>query len=60
MEERPLAKENTEQTNQRRTQRRESWTNGLERVREVAKKDKEVRFVALLHHVTDRSALGQL
>src|ERR1022692_2401680 len=52
VEERPLAKENTEQSNQCRTQRRESGPNGLERVREVAKKDKEVRFTALLHHVT--------
>src|SRR5258708_703008 len=52
VEERPLAKENTEQSNQRRTQSRESWSSGLERVREVAKKDKEVRFTALLHHVT--------
>ncbi len=52
VEERPLAKENTEQSNPCRTQSRESGSNGLERVREVAKKDKEVRFTALLHHVT--------
>jgi RNA-directed DNA polymerase len=52
VEERPLAKENMEQPSQCRTQSRESGTNGLERVREVAKKDKEVRFTALLHHVT--------
>jgi group II intron reverse transcriptase/maturase len=52
VEERPLAKENTEQTNQYRTQNRESWPNGLERVREVAKKEGKVRFTALLHHVT--------
>ena len=51
-EERPLVKENTEQSNQRRTQSRESGPNGLERVREVAKKDRKVRFTALLHHVT--------
>jgi len=51
-EERPLAKENTEQSNQCRTQSRESGPNGLGRVREVAKKDGEVRFTALLHHVT--------
>jgi hypothetical protein len=49
---RPLAKENTEQSNQCRTQRRENGPNGLERVREVAKKDGKVRFTALLHHVT--------
>jgi len=52
VEERPLAKENTEQSNPCRTQSRESGSNGLERVREVAKKDKEVRFTALLHHGT--------
>src|SRR5580700_6619595 len=53
VEGRPLAKENTEQSNQCRTQSRENWPNGLERVREAAKKDKEVRFTALFHHVTD-------
>ena len=52
VEERPLAKENTEQSNQCRTQSRESGPNGLGRVREVAKKDGEVRFTALLQHVT--------
>jgi len=51
-EERPLVKENTEQTNQCRTQSRESGPNGLGRVREVAKKERKVRFTALLHHVT--------
>jgi group II intron reverse transcriptase/maturase len=52
VEERPLVKENTEQSNQCRTQSRESGPNGLGRVREVAKKDRKVRFTALLHHVT--------
>jgi hypothetical protein len=52
VEERPLAKENAEQSNQCRTQSRENGSNGLERVREVAKKDGKVRFTALLHHVT--------
>ena len=52
VEERPLVKENTEQSNQRRTQSRESGSNGLERVREVAKKERKARFTALLHHVT--------
>ena len=52
VEERPLAKENTEQSNPGRTQSRGDGPNGLERVREVAKKDKELRFTALLHHVT--------
>ena len=49
VEERLLAKENTDQSNQCRTQGRESGTSGLERVREVAKKDGKVRFTALLH-----------
>ena len=52
VEERPLVKENTEQSNQCRTQSRGSGSNGLERVREVAKQDGKVRFTALLHHVT--------
>jgi group II intron reverse transcriptase/maturase len=53
VEERPLVKENTEQSNQCRTQSRESGSKGLERVREVAKQDGKVRFTALLHHVTN-------
>jgi len=52
VEGRPLAKENTEQSNQCRTQSWESGSNGLARVREVAKKDGKARFTALLHHVT--------
>src|SRR5437773_2338596 len=39
VEGRPLVKENTEQSNQCRTQSRESGSSGLERVREAAKKD---------------------
>src|SRR5580700_6266817 len=53
VEGRPLAKENTEPSNQCRTQSRESGSNGLERVREVAKRDGKVRFTARFHHVTD-------
>ena len=52
VEERPLVKENAEQSNQRRTQSRGSGSNGLERVREAAKQDGKLRFTALLHHVT--------
>ena len=63
VEGRPLAKENAEQSNQRRRQSRESGTSGLDRVREAAKKDRKLRFPALLHHVSDdqrerRSATG--
>ena len=59
-----MAKENAEQSNQRRTQSRESGSSGLDRVREAAKKDRKIRFTALLHHVSDdrlrerRSATG--
>ena len=34
-----------------RTQGRESGSSGLDRVRAVARRDREVRFTALLHHV---------
>jgi RNA-directed DNA polymerase len=50
-EERPLAKENTQEPNSCRTPSRESEPNGLARVREAAKKDKKLQFTALLHHV---------
>ncbi|HUE88244.1 MAG TPA: group II intron reverse transcriptase/maturase [Vicinamibacterales bacterium] len=49
-------KENTEQTTAPRTQSRIRASSGLPGVRGVARKDKEVRFTALLHHVT----VGQL
>jgi RNA-directed DNA polymerase len=49
-------KENTEQTTAPRTQSRTSALSGLPGVRGVARKGKQVRFTALLHHVT----VGQL
>jgi len=52
VEGRSLAKENAEQLNPCRTQSRESGSNGLERVREAAKKDGKLQFTALLHHVS--------
>jgi group II intron reverse transcriptase/maturase len=52
VEGRPLAKENMEEPNLCRTQRRESEPNGLDRVRQAAKREKEVQFTALLHHVS--------
>jgi RNA-directed DNA polymerase len=62
VEGRPLTKENTEEPNPGRTQSRESGPSGLDRVREAAKRDKQLRFTALLHHVTidrlRRSYLG--
>jgi hypothetical protein len=43
---------NTRQPNLGRTQSRESRPSGLERVREVARKDGKLKFTALLHHVS--------
>jgi len=45
-------KENTRQPNLRRTPSRESRPSGLERVREAARKDRKLKFTALLHHVS--------
>ena len=52
VEGRPLAKENTQEPNPCRTPSRKSGPSGLERVREAAKQDKELKFTALLHHVS--------
>src|SRR5512133_887664 len=51
VEERGLAKGNT--TSETHSGRRAGpgVRNGLDRVREVARRDKEARFTALLHHV---------
>jgi len=51
VEGRPLTKENTGESNPHRTPSRTSGPSGLERVRQAAKKDKQVKFTALLHHV---------
>jgi retron-type reverse transcriptase len=52
VEERRLDKRNTVQQNACRTQSRDvSASSALERVRQVAAKDRDVRFTALLHHV---------
>ena len=48
----PLTKENTSEPNSHRTPCRESGPNGLERVREAARKDGKSKFTALLHHVS--------
>ena len=45
------AKGNTRPTDTRRTPSRASVSPGLERVRRAAKRNKEERFTALLHHV---------
>lgn len=52
VEGRLLAEENTQESNPCRTPSRKSGSNGLERVREAAKKDKKQKFTALLHHVS--------
>jgi RNA-directed DNA polymerase len=52
VEGRTLTKENMDQQNLCRTQSRESGTSELDRVREAARRDKKLRFTALLHHVT--------
>jgi group II intron reverse transcriptase/maturase len=51
VEGRPLTKKNMEQLNSYRTPSRGSEPSGLDRVRQAAKKDKGLRFTALLHHV---------
>jgi RNA-directed DNA polymerase len=51
MEGRGLAKGNLHQQNMFRTPSREDVHSALERVREVAKKNKETRFTALFHYV---------
>ncbi len=48
-----LAEGNPRRQNAPRTQRRPGAPSALARVREVAGKDKQVRFTALLHHVYD-------
>jgi group II intron reverse transcriptase/maturase len=54
MEGRSPAKGNTSQQNALRTQSREVGApSALERVRDVARKDKGAKFTALLHHVTE-------
>ena len=53
MEGRGLAKGNPSQQNAPRTQSRAGAPSALERVRDVAQRDKTVRFTALLHHIYD-------
>ena len=51
-EERRPTKENTAQATACRTQSRIDASSGLHSVREAAKRDKQLKFTALLHHVT--------
>jgi group II intron reverse transcriptase/maturase len=57
VEGRRLTKGNPRQQNAARTQGREAAPSALERVRQVAKRDKQMRFTALLHHVYDLNRL---
>ena len=57
MEGRGLAKGNLPQQNASRTPSREDALSALERVRQAARKDKETRFTALLHHIYNLETL---
>jgi RNA-directed DNA polymerase len=51
-EERPLIKENTHQPNTLLTQGKKCVSQGLAGVRKAAREHKEMKFTALLHHMT--------
>jgi RNA-directed DNA polymerase len=57
MEGRGLAEGNSRQQNALRTPSRPSAPSALERVRQAAKRDRKIRFTALLHHVYDPEVL---
>ncbi len=52
VEPRAGTKGNADQRSTLRTQGRESAAQGLDRIRQAARQDKETRFTALLHHVS--------
>lgn len=57
MEGRGLAKGNLGQQNAPRTPSRQGAPSALERVRQAARRDRKMRFTALLHHVYDLEML---
>ena len=59
MEGKGLAKGNLPQQNASRTPSRKDAPSALERVRQAAKKDKKLRFTALLHHIYNPETLRQ-
>ncbi len=59
MEGRGWAKGNAKPQNTHRTLSRESVRSARDRIRQVAKEKKEIRFTALLHHVYDIEALRE-
>src|SRR5580692_9156471 len=54
---RELAKGNLPQQNASRMQSRSNALNALERVRQAAKKDRQLRFTALRHHIYNLDTL---
>jgi RNA-directed DNA polymerase len=54
---RGLAKGNLQQQNAPRTPSRDGALSALERVRQAAKRDRKLRFTALLHHIYDSTRL---
>jgi RNA-directed DNA polymerase len=52
-----LAKGNSPDSHGGRTQRRDVPSDGIERVRQAARRDRKQRFTALLHHVYDLDRL---
>ena len=59
VEERGLAKGNPQQQNAPRTPSRKSVHSALERVRQAAKRDRKLRFTALLHYVYNPEMLRE-
>lgn len=59
MEERGLTKGNSSEQNICRTQGRESMKSALKRVRQAAKRDKELKFTALFHHIYNMDTLRE-
>src|ERR1035441_9160644 len=57
MEGRGLTKGNLQQQNASRTQSRSNAPSALERIRQAASKDKEMRFTPLFHHIYAPEAL---
>ena len=60
MEGRGLAKGNPSQQNASRTPSRNDAPSALERIRQAAKKDRKLRFTALLHHIHNLETLRGL
>ena len=56
---RGLAKGNSHQQNASRTPSRSDAPSALERVRQAARRDKKMRFTALLHHIYRPETLRQ-